>query len=45
VGERLTHGVVVVMTAVIISRPSEGPLGDVGSERVKACVSARFAKG
>ena len=25
---------------VITSRKSEGPLGDVGSERAKACVSA-----
>jgi hypothetical protein len=24
---------------------SEGPLGDVGSEKAEACVSARFAKG
>ena len=27
------------------SRRSEGPLGDVGSEKAEACVSARFAKG
>ena len=33
------------MTPVITSRKSEGPLGDVGSEKAKACVSARFAKG
>ena len=27
------------------SRRSDGPLGDVGSEKAEACVSARFAKG
>ncbi len=33
------------MTVVITSHQSEGPLGDVGSEKAEACVSARFAKG
>jgi hypothetical protein len=42
---RLAHEVVVAMIPVITSRKSEGPLGDVGSEKAKACVSARFAKG
>jgi hypothetical protein len=45
VGGRLAHGVVVAMIPVITSRRSEGPLGDVGSEKAEACVSARFAKG
>ncbi len=42
---RLAHEVAVAMIPVITSRRSEGPLGDVGSEKAKACVSARFAKG
>ena len=33
------------MTPVITSRKSEGPLGDVGSERAKACVSALHWRG
>ncbi len=33
------------MTMVITSHQSEGPLGDLGSEKAEACVSARFAKG
>ncbi len=39
-GGRLAHEAVVAMTAAITSRTSEGPLGDAGSERAKACVSA-----
>jgi hypothetical protein len=45
VSGRLAHEVVVAMMVAITSHRSEEPLGDVGSERAEACVSARFAKG
>jgi hypothetical protein len=45
VDERLAHEVAVAMIPVITSWGSEGPLGDVGSEKAEARVSARFAKG
>ncbi len=43
VGATLTHGVVVAMTMGITNHQSEGPLGDVGDEKAKACVSAARA--
>jgi len=45
VGGTLAHEAVRAMTVPIIRHRSKGPLGDAGSEKAKACVSARFAKG